>query len=175
MNLDAQSTAPLDDLYTQILSVVPQEPQTLRVLHAVWRTTLPRSANLDPEEIDILLTLRPGTSRLVLRGLHSLFHVPPKRSQFGWSIVTVLHASLPDYLCNARRSGGWCISTPLLHSDYLNSMIGVLSSPPLTEDARTVCRYNKPLLVAPSILSICTVQSWYICQTSSGKHPPRML
>jgi hypothetical protein len=144
-------------------------------LHAVWRTTLPRSANLDPEEIDILLTLRPGTSRLVLRGLHSLFHVPPKRSQFGWSIVTVLHASLPDYLCNARRSGGWCISTPLLHSDYLNSMIGVLSSPSLTTEARTVCRYNKPLLVAPSKLSICTGQSWYICQTSSGKHPPRML
>ncbi|KAJ6551006.1 hypothetical protein DFH09DRAFT_988569, partial [Mycena vulgaris] len=39
LDLDPQSTAPLDDLYTQILSVVPQEQATqqLHILHIIWR------------------------------------------------------------------------------------------------------------------------------------------
>ncbi|KAJ6488332.1 hypothetical protein DFH09DRAFT_1377670 [Mycena vulgaris] len=64
LDLDPQSTAPLDDLYTQILSVVPQEQTTqqLRILHIIWR-----NIRVDPEELDILLNLRAGTCRLILR------------------------------------------------------------------------------------------------------------
>jgi hypothetical protein len=36
--------------------------------------------HVDPEEIDILLNLRTGTCRLILRRLHSLFKVPPIRT-----------------------------------------------------------------------------------------------
>ncbi|KAJ6565867.1 hypothetical protein DFH09DRAFT_1472612, partial [Mycena vulgaris] len=79
LRLDPRSTAPLDDLYTQILSVIPQEPKQLRVLHAVCTRTLSPDLGMDPEDIDILLSLRAGTCRLVLRGLHSLFYVPPVR------------------------------------------------------------------------------------------------
>ncbi|KAJ6527352.1 hypothetical protein DFH09DRAFT_1371431 [Mycena vulgaris] len=64
LDLDPQSTAPLDDLYTQILSGVPQEQATqqLRILHIIWR-----NIRIDPEELDLLLNLRAGTCRLILR------------------------------------------------------------------------------------------------------------
>ncbi|KAJ7098988.1 hypothetical protein C8R44DRAFT_859589 [Mycena epipterygia] len=60
LNLDPMSTAPLDDLYTQILSVIPQECHQLRILHAIWQTTLGdnNTLRMDPEEIDMLLDLR---------------------------------------------------------------------------------------------------------------------
>ncbi|KAJ7478210.1 hypothetical protein FB451DRAFT_182604 [Mycena latifolia] len=67
LRLDPRSTAPLDDLYTEILSVVPQEVQQLSILHAIWRGTLDEYLRMDPEEIDQLLVLRPGTCRLALR------------------------------------------------------------------------------------------------------------
>ncbi|KAJ6565868.1 hypothetical protein DFH09DRAFT_984150, partial [Mycena vulgaris] len=79
LRLDPTSTAPLDDLYTEILSVITQEPKHLRVVRAVWARTLSPNLGMDPEEIDILLSLRAGTCRLALRGLHSLFYVPPVR------------------------------------------------------------------------------------------------
>ncbi|KAJ6531475.1 hypothetical protein DFH09DRAFT_1044490 [Mycena vulgaris] len=80
LDLDPQSTAPLDDLYTQILCGVPQEQATqqLRILHIIWRNIV-----VDPEELDILLNLRAGTCRLILRCLHSLLDVPRIRTRFG--------------------------------------------------------------------------------------------
>ncbi|KAJ6533412.1 hypothetical protein DFH09DRAFT_1284421 [Mycena vulgaris] len=130
LKLDPKSTAPLDDLYTQILSVVPQEPSQLRVLHAVWTITLSPSLIMDAEEVDMLLTLRRGTCRLALRGLHALFDLPPVRTRFGSrSSITVLHASVADYFLDPRRSGSWSLSLPWLRSDYLHCMIRLLSSP----------------------------------------------
>ncbi|KAJ7805560.1 hypothetical protein B0H14DRAFT_2526656 [Mycena olivaceomarginata] len=77
LELDPRSTAPLDDLYTQILSVVPQEQeeQQLRILHTICIGKEDRRGRItvDPEEIDILLDLRTGKCRLILRRLHSLF------------------------------------------------------------------------------------------------------
>ncbi|KAJ6531511.1 hypothetical protein DFH09DRAFT_1409289 [Mycena vulgaris] len=107
LELDPQSTAPLDDLYTQILSGVPQEQATqqLRILHIIWR-----NIPVDPEELDILLNLRAGTCRLILRCLHSLLDVPRIRTRFGeLRAIRTLHASLGDYLSDARRSGWWRI------------------------------------------------------------------
>ncbi|KAJ7765533.1 hypothetical protein B0H14DRAFT_2539605 [Mycena olivaceomarginata] len=78
LELDPQSTAPLDDLYTQILSVVPQEQeeQQLHILHTICiGKGKGRRISVDPEEIDILLNLHTGTCRLILRRLHSLFKV----------------------------------------------------------------------------------------------------
>ncbi|KAJ7478137.1 hypothetical protein FB451DRAFT_1131490 [Mycena latifolia] len=129
LSLDPQSTAPLDDLYTEILSVVPHEPQQLRILHAIWQRTKDSNLRMDPEEMDSLLVLRLGTSRLALRGLHSLFHVPPICTQFDDPhYVRPLHASLGDYLEDSRRSGKWCVLTQWLASDYLHCVIRLLSS-----------------------------------------------
>lgn len=131
--LDPESTAPLDDLYSQILSRVPYSPQQLRILHVSWQ-----KLRLDPEETDTLLELRPGTSRLTLRGLHSLFTVPPLAPpRFGLHRpVASLHASFGDYLGDARRSGPWCVSLPWLLLDALHCTIRGLSTRPETVAAR---------------------------------------
>ncbi|KAJ7450105.1 hypothetical protein FB451DRAFT_1146400 [Mycena latifolia] len=138
LSLDPRSTAPLDDLYTEILSVMPQELQQLRILRAIWQGTKDGSRRMDPEQMDSLLVLRPGTSRLALRGLHSLFHIPPICPRFNKDpdYVRPLHASLRDYLEDSRRSGKWCVSSPWLASDYLHCVIQSLSSLPVTLQTR---------------------------------------
>ncbi|KAJ6566691.1 hypothetical protein B0H19DRAFT_713019 [Mycena capillaripes] len=124
LRLDPQSTTTLDDLYTEILSILSPEPQNLRILHSIYLL------RLDPEEIDTLLRLRPGTCRLVLRGLHSLLVVPRIRTWYGSrEPVELLHASLADYLSETHRSGPWCFSIPWLHLDCLESIVRLLSSP----------------------------------------------
>ncbi|KAJ6530510.1 hypothetical protein DFH09DRAFT_1370715 [Mycena vulgaris] len=137
LSLDPQSTVPLDDLYTEILSLVPQSSQNLQILHIIWKgPTI--DWLLDPEEIDALLTLRPGTTRLMLRGLQSIFYVPPVRGRCGYRRrVEHLHASLGDYLGDARRSGLLCVSPPWLQHDLLYCMIGCLSSPPMSAWTRS--------------------------------------
>ncbi|KAJ7926419.1 hypothetical protein B0H13DRAFT_2653849 [Mycena leptocephala] len=137
LSLDPQSTAPLDDLYTEILSSVPEE-HLLRILSAI-RLTAGNRLQMDPEEIDMLLGLRLGTTRSRLRGLHSLFAVPPIRPRFAFRreygffrAVTVLHASLGDYLTDPRRSGRWCLSVPSLESELLHCTVCLLGSPPPT-------------------------------------------
>ncbi|KAJ7885026.1 hypothetical protein B0H13DRAFT_905393, partial [Mycena leptocephala] len=110
LQLDPESTTPLDDLYTQILSLIPQTPHLLLILHAIWQSTQtdygPLWCALDPEEIDMLLDLRPGECRLTLRGLHSLFYIPPIRTRLADRYgISFLHASVGDFLCDSRRSG----------------------------------------------------------------------
>ncbi|KAJ6565932.1 hypothetical protein DFH09DRAFT_919263 [Mycena vulgaris] len=135
LRIDPQSTAPLDDLYTEILSVLPPEPQQLRILQAIWQGTLPHALQMSPEDIDVLLDLRRGTCRLALRGLHSVLYVPPIETRGGLRRhIRFLHASLPEYLGDVRRSGSWCILVPWLASDYLHCTIHLLSSP-LTDSA----------------------------------------
>ncbi|KAJ7478115.1 hypothetical protein FB451DRAFT_181805 [Mycena latifolia] len=133
LSLKPRSTAPLDDLYTEILSVVPCEPQQLRILHTIWQGTKDYNLTMDPEQMDSLLDLRLGTSRLALRGLHSLFDIPLICARFDFcDTVHPLHASLGDYLEDSRRSGKWCVSAPWLASDYVHCVIRLLSSPRVT-------------------------------------------
>jgi hypothetical protein len=121
-----------NSVYTQILSIVPQSAQQLLILHIIWKRY-----GLDPEGIDTLLTLRPGSTRLALRGLHSLFAISPNRPRLAYfSAVEILHASLSDYLGDARRSGSWCVETPLLLSDHLHCRIRGLSLPAFTDSSR---------------------------------------
>ncbi|KAJ7501089.1 hypothetical protein B0H11DRAFT_1993564 [Mycena galericulata] len=151
LRLDPHSTSPLDDLYDQILSVLPHEQQQLRILHAIWRGTLRASLQIDPEEIDMLLGLRGGTCRLKLRGLHSLLCVPPIR--IGWNLsssITFQHASFGDYLSHPRRSRQWCVWVPWLNSDYLYCMVRLLSLPPTTFRIREL--YNEVLHALPATL-----------------------
>ncbi|KAF7369414.1 NACHT domain-containing protein [Mycena venus] len=155
LGLDPESTAPLDDLYTQILSVVKQNDQQLRILHVIWKTKSLVWLRPDPEEIDILLDLHRGTSRLALRCLHSLLEVPSVSTRFSFCHqVGVLHASFMDYLGDPRRSKGWCVSPPWLHSDLLHCMIHLLSSPPSTHRVRLF--YSRIVDELPRVLSYAT-------------------
>ncbi|KAJ7227773.1 hypothetical protein C8J57DRAFT_1534843 [Mycena rebaudengoi] len=133
LSLDPSSTTPLDDLYTQILSRLTHGPDELRILHAV---ILPGGLYWSyPEDVDIILGLRPGRSRLMLRGLQALLSVPEHqtpeifRSSLG---VGTSHTTFSDYLHDPRRSGNWCIEIPWLHRDMLESIIRFLSNPDFT-------------------------------------------
>jgi hypothetical protein len=158
---------------------VPQALQPLRVLHAIWEGTL-GGLRLDPEEMDMLLHLRDGSSRLAFRGLHSLLYVPPRHTRFGTRrggaprVVGVLHASLLDYLCDARRSGRWCVSTPGLHADYVHCTILLLSTPRRTESTRSFYRYTSSTVVLGRNESDKpTGKCWRRCLSSSGiRRPP---
>jgi hypothetical protein len=142
LQLDPESTAPLDELYTEILSIVPQESyMVLLILHSI--STACFSMPLDPEGIDMLLNLRPGICRLKLRHLHSLIFLPPIASRLAYrGGITFPLASLCDYLCDVHRSGRWCVSTPQLKLDYLHCIIRMLSSPPQNNANATIYRYS---------------------------------
>ncbi|KAJ7926187.1 hypothetical protein B0H13DRAFT_2653923 [Mycena leptocephala] len=149
LRLDPASTAPLDDLYAEILSVMSQDTRALRILHTVWQGKC-----MAPEEIDMLWILRPGTCRLALRGLHSLVYVPPPDTEFlEWTGVDVLHASFRDYLCDERRSKRWCVATPALHSDYLHHLVKLLSSRPASRQTQYL--YRRLVTSLPKLLADC--------------------
>ncbi|KAJ7614369.1 hypothetical protein FB45DRAFT_802273 [Roridomyces roridus] len=121
--LDPSSTTPLDDLYSQILSAVPDKSVLLRVLHAIVET------HLDPEQIDITLQMRRGTSRIISRALHSLLQIRPVRIFDAGSLpVQLLHASFRDFLVEPQRSFGFCISGQDLRIALVHSMACALES-----------------------------------------------
>ncbi|KAJ7289437.1 hypothetical protein C8J57DRAFT_431982 [Mycena rebaudengoi] len=128
LRLDPQSTAPLDDLYTEILSSASHHPMLLRVLHSALT---PTTFSLDPEEIDLLLELSPGTARLCFRGLHSVLDIPlpQTRSLSSRRGLAVLHASLRDYFCDLGRSGAWFLSDPPLDLALAHRAVLLLASP----------------------------------------------
>ncbi|KAJ7614466.1 hypothetical protein FB45DRAFT_1008675 [Roridomyces roridus] len=123
LRLDPASLTPLDDLYTQVLSSIPNKPTLLRVLHAVVETR-----RLDPEQIDLVLRMRRGTSRAILRGLHALVRVHPVRTIGYHKPVELLHASFGDFLVDSQRSSSFCISCEGLQNALVHEMAGALSS-----------------------------------------------
>ncbi|KAJ7440603.1 hypothetical protein FB451DRAFT_1191514 [Mycena latifolia] len=82
---------PLDQLYIQILSGVPEDlhPQLLRILVFV-------KEGVSLRQIGQLLELQPGELRLIFRGLYSVIHVP----EYDWDDVSAHHASFLDFLNN---------------------------------------------------------------------------
>ncbi|KAJ7875222.1 hypothetical protein B0H13DRAFT_1531534, partial [Mycena leptocephala] len=89
----------LDELYTQILSAVPNSSHLVSILRVI--DTFEFSPG--PAEIDELLGLERGDTELSLRGLHSLifwdsdpdFDCPP----------SFIHASFSDFLGDKFRAG----------------------------------------------------------------------
>ncbi|KAJ7614453.1 hypothetical protein FB45DRAFT_842374 [Roridomyces roridus] len=129
LRLDPASLTPLDDLYTQVLSSIPNKPTLLRVLHAVVETR-----RLDPEEIDLVLRMRRGTSHAILRGLHALVRVHPVRTIRYHIPVELLHASFGDFLMDSQRSLSFCISGEDLLDTLVHDMAHVLLSGSLGPD-----------------------------------------
>ncbi|KAJ7896632.1 hypothetical protein B0H14DRAFT_2678140 [Mycena olivaceomarginata] len=115
LRLDPQSTTPPRQFV---------HSNSFNLLHAMVRI----SEDLNPEEIDAALQLRTGTSRLVLRGLHSVVCVPPVRTVGFRYGITFLHASLCDFLLDPICSSELCVAAPHLDSQLVRSMIVFLSS-----------------------------------------------
>ncbi|KAJ6465456.1 hypothetical protein C8R45DRAFT_496098 [Mycena sanguinolenta] len=92
---------PLDQLYMTILSAAPRQFQLIPILCAIVRFQLAAC------EIDQLLGLLGGETRLILRGLHSVLNVPRDNQ----SAISSHHASFLDFLKNPDRSGNFCAGT----------------------------------------------------------------
>ncbi|KAJ6471558.1 hypothetical protein C8R45DRAFT_1165386 [Mycena sanguinolenta] len=84
-----------------ILSAAPRQSQLIPVLCAIVRFQLAAC------EIDQLLGLLGGETRLILRGLHSVLNVPRDNQ----SAISSHHASFLDFLKNPGRSGNFCAGT----------------------------------------------------------------
>jgi hypothetical protein len=93
--------AALDQLYTQILSEVPDQPQLLKILKVI--ITELSFTPLSVTSIEQLLELEPGDVRLVLQGLHSVLGLPEDDDDPDW--ISVHHASFGDFLQDPARAG----------------------------------------------------------------------
>ncbi|KAJ7614385.1 hypothetical protein FB45DRAFT_1064661 [Roridomyces roridus] len=129
LSLDPSSLTPLDDLYTQILSSIPNKPTLLRILLAI-----PETQYLDPEQMDIILRMRRGTSRAILRGLHAVVRVQPPRILGYQKPVQLLHTSFGDFLMDSQRSLSFCISGEDLLNTLVHDMARALLSGSLGSD-----------------------------------------
>jgi hypothetical protein len=89
----------LDQLYMNILSTTPRQSQLSPILCAI------ANFDLHPDVLDQLLGLDHGEARLLLRGLHSVLHVPSDESEPDDDTVYAHHASFLDFLDDPRRSG----------------------------------------------------------------------
>ncbi|KAJ7061344.1 hypothetical protein C8F01DRAFT_1057892 [Mycena amicta] len=111
--LDPETTAPMDHLYTQIMSTLPCDPNTPTILFLLLHPQ--HQVGLQPEDVDLVLNLRHARTRLLLRALHSILVVPELRTPpVVDNFVAPLHASFIDYLWDRRRcqSDAWCITLP---------------------------------------------------------------
>jgi hypothetical protein len=95
--------AALDQLYTQILSEVPDQPQLLKILKVI--TTELSDGPLSVTSIEQLLELEPGDVPLVLRGLHSVVELPEEDNED----ISFHHASFRDFLQDPARAGIFCV------------------------------------------------------------------
>jgi hypothetical protein len=96
--------AELDALYNQILATVVQIEKALDIFMVLilFRKLPPR-----PDILDCFFSHRPGLTRAILSGLHSILYLPPKEEREGR--INIIHASLSDFLLDAKRSGRFFI------------------------------------------------------------------
>ncbi|KAJ7747564.1 hypothetical protein B0H16DRAFT_1268590, partial [Mycena metata] len=91
----------LDKLYHQILSGVQPQFRS-RLLHILQCVAY--GFGLGPAQLDYILGLKPGDTRLILRGLHSVLEVPPYNEDWLSKSISFYHASFPDFLLAQERS-----------------------------------------------------------------------
>ncbi|KAJ7734290.1 hypothetical protein B0H16DRAFT_1327644 [Mycena metata] len=111
---------PLDQLYLQILSGVPEDfhPRLLQILMLVRECTMPL------RDICGLLQLQVRQLHLILRGLHSVLDVPGD----DWHNVSAHHASFWDFLNDPARSGPFHIGNAQCRKNLAFQLLKTLSS-----------------------------------------------
>ncbi|KAF7328285.1 putative nwd2 protein [Mycena sanguinolenta] len=90
----------LDQLYMTILNSAARQSELTPILCAIVHL------NLAADQIDKLLALEEGETRLLLRGLHSVLSVGANEDD-----IRSHHASFLDFLENPDRSGSFCVNT----------------------------------------------------------------
>ncbi|KAJ6468821.1 hypothetical protein C8R45DRAFT_1017669 [Mycena sanguinolenta] len=105
----------LDHLYLTILRSAPRSSELIPILCAL------ANFDLTSVTVDHLLGFEDGDAQLLLRGLHSVFHIPPQEYVFGK--IVAHHASFLDFLDNASRSQEFYVGTPNLKMDLARSFL----------------------------------------------------
>ena len=97
----------LDTLFSHILSTSPNISVLLRTLGCILVLRTP----LSPNDIDTLLSLQPGDTRVIFHRLHSLVHVPNSPD----SEIRPYHVSLGDFIFDQNRSGDYHVDRCTCH------------------------------------------------------------
>jgi hypothetical protein len=101
-SVSTQQYEELDGLYTSILDAAldPKlEAEERRVLEMVLRTAVSVMEPMAPETLASFLNLTKDEVEIALDPLRSVLHVPE-----GGGLVSVLHASFPDYMLDRLRA-----------------------------------------------------------------------
>ncbi|KAJ6557365.1 hypothetical protein DFH09DRAFT_1163934 [Mycena vulgaris] len=116
LQLGIESIAPLDELYTEILSFALPTPSFIKMLFCAIR-------GMHQADIDDLLALPDGSARRALRGLHSVLEIPPERP-FGYRTPTkVLHTSFRDFLADPARSQDYHTSNSTMDALLIRTVL----------------------------------------------------
>ncbi|KAJ7861127.1 hypothetical protein B0H14DRAFT_2441875 [Mycena olivaceomarginata] len=117
----------LDQLYMTILSSAPRQSELIPILGAIVRF------KLSPEQLDQLFRLAEGETRLLLRSLHSVLHIPPKLDEevpyHGFSEISSHHASFLDFLNNPGRSRTFYVGALRHQIDLARSVLEAYVGP----------------------------------------------
>ena len=183
--------AELDALYNQIFTTIIQIEKALDIfmVFMLFRRLPPR-----PDILDCFFSYRPGLTRAILSDLHSILYLPPKDDRKG--TIKIFHASLSDFLLDAKRSGRFFIDLAkspttiakkvlevLMKSGKLNNCsCTVVAEHTLSDTPRelevacyaalpVVCVQTKSIDVLKAIyeLDLARYVSWY-CQLADHLH-----
>ncbi|KAJ7929416.1 hypothetical protein B0H13DRAFT_1596234 [Mycena leptocephala] len=113
--------AALDQLYTQILAQVPDQPQLLKILKVI--TTELSDDPLSVTSIEQLLQLEPGDVQLALQGVHSVIKLP----EDDHPSISTHHASFYDFLEDPTRAGIFYIGGCQHHTDLSHHILKAFS------------------------------------------------
>jgi hypothetical protein len=108
----------LDQLYTQILSRVPDNLPLLSILKAITLFEF----ELSSIQVEKLLELEAEDVQLTLRNLHSVLDVPDDGSY-----IFRHHASFQDFLQDAKRAGKFYVGAKQLCVDLVHSVFKALT------------------------------------------------
>ncbi|KAJ6630406.1 hypothetical protein B0H10DRAFT_2349811, partial [Mycena sp. CBHHK59/15] len=112
--------ATLDQLYTQILSEVPDRPRLLNILCLIIH---PKSRQMTCHRIQQLLRLGPGGVHLALRRLQAVLALPANNR----GEIKVYHASFRDFLMDEARSGIFCVDDLCSHLQLAQCILDAFS------------------------------------------------
>ncbi|KAF7328943.1 putative nwd2 protein [Mycena venus] len=150
--------AALDQLYIQILSLVPVRFHS--TLRDILQCTIMVNLELTPAQLDRLFDLEPGDVQLILRSLHSVLKVPADSET-----ISVHHASFLDFLRDQQRSSVFHISP----ENGMNVARAVIKA--LSDDNHWLDTPENPLAWGVTFTSYeSSLSDTCMCRRLSGKH-----
>ncbi|KDR70024.1 hypothetical protein GALMADRAFT_160180 [Galerina marginata CBS 339.88] len=111
---DGTPFAELDDLYRHVLSTAEDYGLVSRILGYLLLANLPNQYDTpSPRCLEDFFSLQEGDTYLALSSLHSILQIPTH----DYDDITIIHASLGDFLFDRSRSGTYYLDSSLAHAD----------------------------------------------------------